>query len=103
MLIGWHGPGSPVFRWPARNIRGAVGRCTGVAVTNAIRRRIGAGVIERVVGPPDPDPDPAARPRIEEADRWFAADRPIRRVPTECAAFVGGISALLMQSPHPLA
>jgi uncharacterized protein (DUF2236 family) len=38
-----------------------------------------------------------------EADRWFAADRPIRQVHSDCAMFVGGIAALLLQSLHPLA
>jgi uncharacterized protein (DUF2236 family) len=72
-----------------------------MAVTNVLRRRIGAAVIERVVGP-HPTP-PEERPRIAEAERWFAADRPVRRVHNDCAMFVGGITALLMQSLHPLA
>jgi uncharacterized protein (DUF2236 family) len=72
-----------------------------MAVTDALRRRIGAAVIERVVGPRDARP--TERPRVEEADRWFSADRPIRMVHSDCAMFVGGITALLMQSLHPLA
>ena len=70
-------------------------------VTDVLRRRIGAAVIERVAGPQRRAP--GARARIAEADRWFAADRPIRQVHNDCAMFVGGIAALLMQSLHPLA
>ena len=70
-------------------------------VTDVLRKRIGAAVIERVAGPQRRSPDD--RPPIAEADRWFAADRPIRQVHTDCAMFVGGIAALLLQSLHPLA
>jgi uncharacterized protein (DUF2236 family) len=70
-------------------------------VSDVVRRRIGEAVIQRVAGPRDRRP--RNRPRIAEADRWFAADRPIRLVHEDCAMFVGGIAALLMQSLHPLA
>ena len=70
-------------------------------VTDILRRRIGEAVIERVAGPQRRAP--GERPRIAEADRWFAADRPIRQVHNDCAMFVGGITALLLQSLHPLA
>ncbi|WP_300612733.1 oxygenase MpaB family protein [Trebonia sp.] len=70
-------------------------------VTDAFRRRIGDAVFERVVGPRQPVP--SERPRITEAERWFAADRPIRLVHDDCAMFAGSIAALLMQSLHPLA
>lgn len=70
-------------------------------VMGVLRRRIGAAVIERVAGPQNRAPD--ERPRIAEADRWFSADRPIRQVHNDCAMFVGGIAALLLQSLHPLA
>jgi uncharacterized protein (DUF2236 family) len=66
-----------------------------------VRRQIGAAIFERVAGPRGP-----ARGRlIHEAagERWFAADRPIRRVHGDSSMFVGGISALLLQSLHPLA
>jgi uncharacterized protein (DUF2236 family) len=72
-----------------------------MAVTDALRHRIGAAVIERVAGPQAPGPQ--ERPRVAEAERWFQADRPIRRVHNHCSMFVGGIAALLMQSLHPLA
>jgi len=70
-------------------------------VTDVLRKRIGAAVIERVAGPRSRAP--GALTRIPEADRWFAADRPIRQVHNDCAMFVGGIAALLLQSLHPLA
>jgi uncharacterized protein (DUF2236 family) len=37
------------------------------------------------------------------APRWFADDRPIRRVHSDAAMFIGGLRALLVQSLHPLA
>ena len=62
-----------------------------------VRRLIGAAIVERVAGPPDP-----ARPRLA-ADGWFTADRPVRRVHADASMFAGGIRALLLQSLHPLA
>jgi uncharacterized protein (DUF2236 family) len=70
-------------------------------IADILRRRIGDAVIERVAGPRNGAP--SERLRIAEADRWFAADRPIRQVHADCAMFVGGIAALLLQSLHPLA
>jgi uncharacterized protein (DUF2236 family) len=70
-------------------------------VTAIVRKRIGEAVIERVAGPRRQTG--GERPRTAEADRWFAADRPIRQVHSDCAMFVGGITALLLQSLHPLA
>jgi len=72
-----------------------------MVVTDILRRRIGEGVIERVAGPQRRAP--GERRRIAEADRWFAADRPIRQVHSDCSMFVGGMTALLLQSLHPLA
>jgi len=48
---------------------------------------------------------PANRARIHgtPGPRWFAEDRPIRRVHADAAMFVGGLRALLLQSLHPLA
>lgn len=70
-------------------------------VTDILRKRIGEAVIERVAGPQRRAP--GERRRVAEADRWFAADRPIRQVHNDCAMFVGGMAALLLQSLHPLA
>jgi uncharacterized protein (DUF2236 family) len=48
---------------------------------------------------------PAERERIHHTPgpRWFADDRPIRRVHADASMFVGGLRALLLQSLHPLA
>jgi uncharacterized protein (DUF2236 family) len=66
-----------------------------------LRGRVGASIFERVAGPEGP----ARRQVINAAagERWFAEDRPIRRVHGDSAMFVGGIRALLLQSLHPLA
>jgi uncharacterized protein (DUF2236 family) len=65
-----------------------------------LRGRIGAAIFERVAGPQGP----SRHQRIHaEGERWFAEDRPVRRVHGDSAMFIGGISALLLQSLHPLA
>lgn len=66
-----------------------------------LRGRVGASIFERVAGPEGP----ARRQVINgaEGERWFAGDRPIRRVHGDSSMFVGGIRALLLQSLHPLA
>ncbi len=53
-----------------------------------------------------PGPEGPARHEVIFAsggERWFAEDRPIRRVHGDSSMFIGGISALLLQSLHPLA
>ncbi len=71
------------------------------AAADSVRRRVGASIFERVAG----SEGPARRRAIHGAggERWFAEDRPIRRVHGDSSMFVGGIRALLMQSLHPLA
>ncbi|HET6209221.1 MAG TPA: oxygenase MpaB family protein [Jatrophihabitans sp.] len=71
------------------------------APLTAVRNRIGSALFERVAGTEGPD----RRDRIHSATgpRWFAEDRPIRRVHGDAAMFVGGLRALLLQSLHPLA
>src|ERR1017187_6244115 len=66
-----------------------------------LRGRIGAAIFERVAGPQGP----TRRRRIAQTggERWFAEDRPVRQVQGDSSMFVGGISALLLQSLHPLA
>jgi uncharacterized protein (DUF2236 family) len=66
-----------------------------------LRARLGADVFQKVAG----DEGPQRRERIHGAPgpRWFAPDRPIRRVHADASMFVGGLSALLLQSLHPLA
>src|ERR1700726_1530478 len=68
---------------------------------DSVRRRIGASIIERVAGSAGPE----RRQAVNQAggERWFAEDRPIRRVHGDSSMFVGGIRALLLQSLHPLA
>src|ERR1700712_5282039 len=66
-----------------------------------VRTRIATGLFERVAG----DEGPNRRDRIATAPgpRWFAEDRPIRRVHGDSSMFVGGLRALLLQSLHPFA
>ncbi len=68
---------------------------------DSFRTRIGAAIIDRVAGPQGPD----RRRRIHQTtgERWFAEDRPVRRVNGDSSMFIGGIRALLLQSLHPLA
>ncbi|MFC9463171.1 oxygenase MpaB family protein [Streptomyces coelicoflavus] len=66
-----------------------------------LRGHLGQALFERVAGPEGP----AARARIHDTPgpRWFPPDRPIRIVHGDASMFIGGISALLLQSLHPLA
>jgi uncharacterized protein (DUF2236 family) len=66
-----------------------------------VRRRAGAGLFSRVAGPSGPED--RDRIHLASGERWFATDRPIRRVHADAAMFVGGLRALLLQSLHPLA
>jgi uncharacterized protein (DUF2236 family) len=66
-----------------------------------VRRRAGAGLFSRVAGPSGPED--RDRIHLASGERWFAPDRPIRRVHADAAMFVGGLRALLLQSLHPLA
>jgi uncharacterized protein (DUF2236 family) len=66
-----------------------------------VRGRIGAAIVERVVGP---QPTSRRGSAVQVAgERWFAEDRPIRQVHSDSAMFIGAIRALLLQSLHPLA
>ncbi len=66
-----------------------------------LRERLGQGLFAMVAGPDGPE----KRARIHDTPgtRWFAEDRPIRRVHADASMFVGGLRALLLQSLHPLA
>ena len=69
-----------------------------------VRGRIGAAIFELVAGPRDASRGRTTRaPLPASGGRWFAEDRPIRRVHGDASLFVGGIRALLLQSLHPLA
>ena len=80
-----------------------VGTLTGavIGMVTAVRARLGAEVFEKVAGAEGA----GRRARIHDAPgpRWFAEDRPIRRVHGDASMFVGGLRALLLQSLHPLA
>lgn len=67
----------------------------------AVREQLGQALFRRVAGPDGP----ANRARIHDTPgpRWFAPDRPIRTVHGDASMFIGGLSALLLQSLHPLA
>jgi len=80
---------------------GENGRVKVASAADLVRGRLGAAIFERVAGPEGP-----GRRRVIHdgaGERWFAADRPVRRVHGDSAMFVGGIRALLLQSLHPLA
>jgi uncharacterized protein (DUF2236 family) len=66
-----------------------------------VRERLGRELFAKVAGPEGP----RNRDLIHNTPgpRWFAADRPVRRVHADAAMFVGGLRALLLQSLHPLA
>ncbi|MCS0603411.1 DUF2236 domain-containing protein [Streptomyces sp. LP11] len=66
-----------------------------------VREQLGRALFRRVAGPDGP----GNRARIHgtPGPRWFAPDRPIRTVHGDASMFIGGISALLLQSLHPLA
>jgi uncharacterized protein (DUF2236 family) len=66
-----------------------------------VRAALAGMILDKVAGP---DPE-AARARIHDVpgERWFAPDRPIRRVHGDASMFAGGLRALLLQSLHPLA
>src|SRR5579863_8677358 len=70
------------------------------AEPGTLQRRLGEALFARVAGPDGP----ANRARFASpGPRWFADDRPIRRVQGDAAMFVGGLRALLLQSLHPQA
>jgi len=65
-----------------------------------LQRRLGEALFARVAGPEGA----ANRARFAApGPRWFAPDRPIRRVHGDAAMFIGGLRALLLQSLHPQA
>ncbi|MFF5361851.1 oxygenase MpaB family protein [Streptomyces scabiei] len=66
-----------------------------------VRAQLGQALFRRVAGPDGP----ATRARIHDTPgpRWFGPDRPIRTVHGDASMFIGGLSALLLQSLHPLA
>lgn len=66
-----------------------------------LRNTLSKALRDRVAGP---DGEQRMMQLMEPtAPRWFADDRPIRRVHGDAAMFIGGLRALLVQSLHPLA
>ncbi|MFE0465473.1 oxygenase MpaB family protein [Kitasatospora sp. NPDC058965] len=66
-----------------------------------LRERLGAALFARVAGPDGR----AVRERIHHTpgERWFPPGRAIRTVHGDASMFVGGLTALLVQSLHPSA
>jgi uncharacterized protein (DUF2236 family) len=82
---------------------GAGGRQTGfVDAIGDVRRAIGGAIFERVAGPEGVLERGRLASRSDE-ERWFPPDSPITRVHGDASMFIGGLSALLLQSLHPLA
>ena len=66
-----------------------------------IRNEVSHALRSRVAGP---NADERMKQILAtDGPRWFADDRPIRRVHRDAAMFIGGLRALLLQSLHPLA
>jgi uncharacterized protein (DUF2236 family) len=71
-----------------------------LGAADLVRDRLGEVIFQRVAGPQGP----GHRQLINApGERWFAEDRPIRQVHGDSAMFIGGLTALLLQSLHPLA
>ncbi|MFF2364440.1 oxygenase MpaB family protein [Streptomyces sp. NPDC058122] len=68
---------------------------------HGVRERLGSALFTRVAGPEGPKN--RARIHGTPGPRWFGPDRPIRAVHGDASMFIGGLSALLLQSLHPLA
>lgn len=66
-----------------------------------VRERLGSALFSRVAGPEGPKN--RALIHGTPGPRWFGPDRPIRTVHGDASMFIGGLSALLLQSLHPLA
>jgi uncharacterized protein (DUF2236 family) len=66
-----------------------------------VRRAIGAAIFERIAG--SDGVETRARLRQPDPSRWFEVGSPITRVHGDASMFIGGLSALLLQSLHPLA
>jgi uncharacterized protein (DUF2236 family) len=66
-----------------------------------VRRALGGAIFERIAGADGQ----AERRRLRSLDepRWFEPGSPITVVHGDASMFIGGLSALLLQSLHPLA
>lgn len=67
----------------------------------SVRLGIRRALQERVIGE---EPDTKRHEvMFSEGPRWFDESRPIHRIHSDAAMFIGGMRALLLQSLHPLA
>ncbi|MFJ7961548.1 oxygenase MpaB family protein [Streptomyces sp. NPDC096319] len=68
---------------------------------HGLRERVGSSLFSHVAGPGGA----RNRARIHgtPGPRWFGPERPIRTVHGDASMFIGGLSALLLQSLHPRA
>jgi uncharacterized protein (DUF2236 family) len=71
------------------------------AVIDEVRQALGSAIFERIAGPDGVE----SRKRLRDIDseRQFPLGSPITRVQGDASMLVGGLSALLLQSLHPLA
>jgi uncharacterized protein (DUF2236 family) len=66
-----------------------------------VRAALGEAVRSRITGP---DREQRAHELFDQTGpRWFDDDRPVRIVHSDASMFIGGLSALLLQTLHPLA
>jgi uncharacterized protein (DUF2236 family) len=72
-----------------------------ISAISTARERLGTSLFERVAGPAGAEN--RARIHGTPGPRWFAEGSPIRTVHGDASMFIGGLSALLLQSLHPLA
>lgn len=72
-----------------------------MSLLDPLRVRAGSLLFTRVAGPEGP----RNRHKIHSSPgpRWFSPGTPIRRVHADSSMFIGGLSALLLQSLHPIA
>jgi uncharacterized protein (DUF2236 family) len=71
------------------------------AILTPVQRQVGRALRDRVAG----DDAPARAQQIwgKEGERWFGPGDPIWRVHSDASMFPAGLTALLLQSLHPLA
>ena len=68
---------------------------------DTIRSGLASALEQRVIG--DDAEDKRAAIMLAPGERWFDESRPIHRIHSDSAMFIGGMRALLLQSLHPLA
>lgn len=77
------------------------GRLDDVEVLETIRVALGDAVRSRITGP---EREQRAQELFDTpGPRWFGDDRPVRIVHGDASMFIGGLSALFLQTLHPLA